>query len=258
MPNQKPESFPFNPYKHQHHFVRHIITTLILVIITFVGGLYFAGVGIFSPFTGDVFVIQEGVSVKKVAPKKGSYEEGYQAALDFAKKRMAEEGVIEGYGEEGEAVPLNFLRATVKSISGQNVTIEFKASELDIFLEGMATKTVVVSGTIIEHRTDKPEEQIAKEYEIFEKAYQELEARFAENPEAEVEFEELQEPLTYTVVNLSAGDLMAGDVLTIRTDSDIRTTDSFEASFVRLVSRLVEDLTPEQSNEDIGSAFIAE
>jgi len=251
MANQKPKSCPFNPYKHKGHFARHLVTTIILVIITFLAGLYLAGTGAFSPF-GQVSIAPGAEQPAKKAVKKGSYEQGYQEALDFARQRLTEEGMIEGF--EG---PLTFLRATVKSVSGQNVVIEFKASELDLFQEGMATKTVVVPADLfIEQQADKPEEQIAKEYEAFEKAYQEYEASLAENPELEEEGPE--EPMTYTVVNLSAGDLKAGDVLTIRTDSDIRTNDSFEASFIRLASRLVEEPTEEELPEELPEEESAE
>ena len=158
MANQKLKSYPFNPYKKQSHFVRHLITVFLLVILAFAGGLYFAGVGIFSPFGGGVGEssnllsqggkIGDSVLGKKV--KKGSYEEGYQAALEFARKRLAEEDLFI------TEVELNRLRATVKSVSGNNVVVEFEASVLDVFREGMATKTVMVSGeNVIEKRIQK-------------------------------------------------------------------------------------------------------
>ncbi len=83
MSNGKMASPPFNPYEHPHHFVRHVITTLLLVSLAFVGGLYFSGVGLFSPFDN------------MESSKKGSYEEGYQAAMDFAQERLSEEGVAD-------------------------------------------------------------------------------------------------------------------------------------------------------------------
>lgn len=229
---------PFNPYKHQHHFVRHVVTAIILVILSFIGGLYFAGAGLFSPFGGSVVDFDSsGSDLDVEGIKEASYEEGYQAAVDFARDRFVAEGLVEGKGE------INHLEAKVKSVSGQNIVVEFKASVLDLLQEGMSTKTVTVSDDVIELRTLKPEEQREKEYEEYEKAMNEG-------------LTGLEEPLDYTVQYIKVADLKEGDKLDIITDADIRTTDSFEAKAVELLKsdEILDENSPEPTGEEFRSS----
>ena len=150
MANQKSKSCPFNPYKHKGHFARHLVTTVILVIITFLAGLYMGETGILTFFT-RLGVTEPAAEVVE----KATYEQGYQEALDFARSKLYEKGEFE---------LTSSLTATVKSASGQNVVIEFDADMLDVFAEGMATKTVVVgSETQLYERVPKDEKQFVKE-----------------------------------------------------------------------------------------------
>lgn len=210
MANQKPKSCPFNPYRYKGHFVRHFVATVILVIITFLAGLYFAGTGTFPPFgqegvESSNFLYQGGEIGDSV--KKGSYETGYSEALDFARQKLAERGEFE---------PPRSLTAVVKSASGQNVVVEFNADLLDPFAEGMVTKTIVVGGeTKLYERVEKDEEQFKKEYAEFEKAMQAYEAALA-GAKTEEGLDEPREPQEYDEKALAVSDLLPGDRVRIR------------------------------------------
>ncbi len=188
----------------------HFKYTLLILIIAFLG--FAAGY-----FAGQAQVAQPAPSVQPVVSqpavktpvKKGSYEQGYEEALDFARRKLMEEGEFE---------PRNSLTATVKSVSGQNIVVEFDATLLDPFAEGMVTKTIAVGGdTQLYERLPKDEEEFKKEYEAFEKAIQDYETAFKANPEGEG-LEEPEEPQEYTVKTLTASDFMAGDRVRIRAD----------------------------------------
>ena len=256
MANQKRKSCPFNPYKHKGHFARHLVTTVILVIITFLAGLYLAGTGVFSPF-GQVSIAPGAEQPAKKAVKKGSYEQGYQEALDFARSKLYEKGKFK--------LPSS-LTATVKSASGQNVVIEFDADRLDPFAEGMATKTVVVgSETQLYERVPKDEEQLEKEYKEFEKAMKAFEVAYAANPDAEG-LQEPQEPQEYDVKTLAVSDLQPGDRVRVRVKIEETeegevispfASDFVEATEIRLLSRPEpepEEPTPTEIGEptDVG------
>lgn len=237
MANPNLQSCPFNPYKYKSHFIRHIFTTLFLIVITFAAGLYFAEAGLFAPFAqyGLISPSVTMIAEKSAAPVQNSYEEGYQAALAFARNRLFEEGIVAMDSE-----PLHFLQATVQSVDGQNVAMQMKASELDIFQEGMANKTVrVPAGLLVEEQIPRDEEEIAANYMAFEKAYQEYEAALAENPDTVLEIP--MEPLPYTVQTFPIADLKPGDTLTVRTEADARTADAFDAVYLRLTSRMFEE-----------------
>lgn len=212
MADQQKPSPPFNPYKHPRHFVRHIITSVLLVVIVFVSGLFFAGTGLFSPFSDEGAIVQKECKECPVVPtlevggKQGSYEEGYQAALGFARQRLYDEGVVK---DEGKVYDLS---ATIKSISGQEITVEFEASDLDIFQKGMATKIAIIADdTIVEKYVRKSAEQIKKEEK------------------------ETEKPEEYDVQIIKVGDLKVGDNVRIRSDVDIRADDSFEVRSMELL-----------------------
>ena len=206
MANQKPKACPFNPYKHKGHFARHLVTTVFLVVITFLAGLYLAGTGTFSPF-GTIVVMEKTNGVTQTIVKKGSYETGYNEALDFARQKLAEKGEFE--------LPTN-LTVVVKSASGQNVVVEFDASLLDPFAEGMATRTIVVGGeTNLYERVQKDEEQFKKEYAEYEKAMKVYETALA-GAKSEEGLEEPNEPREYEEKVLVVSDLLPGDRVRIR------------------------------------------
>ncbi len=187
------------------HF-KYTLFILLLAFLTFLLGLYLAGTGAFSPF--GITVITEKINgVTQTVVKKGSYEIGYNEALDFARQKLSERGEFE---------PPRSLTATVKSASGQNVVVEFRADILDPFAEGMATRTIVVGDeTQLYERVGKDEEQFKKEYEEFEKAREEFEAAYAANPDAEG-LQEPQEPQEYEVKTLAVSDLQPGDRVRVR------------------------------------------
>ncbi|MBU1017807.1 hypothetical protein KKA33_02140 [Patescibacteria group bacterium] len=189
------------------HF-KFTLFILLIVFLSFLFGLYLAGSGTFSPF-GTTVVMEKTNGVTQTIVKKDSYETGYNEALDFARQKLADKGEFE---------PIGSVTATVKSTSGQNIVIEFDASLLDPFVEGMATKTIVVGDdTQLYERVAKDEAQLEKEYADYEKAMQAFETALKVNPEKE-DLDGPQEPQEYTVKTLAVGDFMAGDRVRIRAD----------------------------------------
>ena len=202
------------------HF-KYTLITLLLAFFAFSLGLYLAGIGAFSPF-GTTVVTEKTNGVIQTVVQKGSYEKGYNEALDFARQKLVDEGIID------ETV--DRLYATVKSINGQNIIVEFGASDLDLLQEGMATRTITVAGdTVIEQHIIKPEGQFQKEYDEYEKVRQEYEDHYAQNPD-DPGMQEPDEPLEYTIKILQLSDLKAGYRINILTEMNIRTNDAFEAT----------------------------
>lgn len=202
------------------HF-KSFLSTLIIAIIVFLGGLYLGETGMLKLFT-------QLETIKPVAEEKGTYEQGYQEALDFARQKLM---------ERGEFMTPGSLAATIKSVSGQNVTIEFETSVLDIFADGMATKTVIVGDdTVIEQHIPRLEEEFEKEYLAFEKAREEYEVRYVANPD-DPNLQEPQEPQEYTVKTLTVSDLQAGDRIFVRAEEGAFVNDTFEATYIRLEYR---------------------
>ena len=226
MAKSEPTPTPITPNESQGSLVPQIVLTLILSAILFAAGLYFAGAGLFSPFAKESAVTQGESVLDTGIIKKGSYDEGYQAGLDFAKRQLAKEGFLEGYENDGITLPLNSIQAKIKSIDGDRVVIEFDASLLDIFQEGSVTKVMVVPEEVsIEKQVSKTDEEMKKEYEEFKKTN----SKPNDNSASDIP----DEPLEYTVVKLKLSDLKEGDVLRIRTKDDIRTKDPFEAESVQ-------------------------
>ncbi|MBN2095787.1 hypothetical protein JW752_00095 [Candidatus Peregrinibacteria bacterium] len=223
------------------HF-KYTLLVFFIAFLTFVAGYYVGQAGLVktTPSSSQPTVSQPTVNVPA---KKGSYEQGYQEALDFARQKLAEEGAFE---------PPRNLTAVVKTASGQNVVVEFNASLLDPFAEGMATKTIVVSGeTKLFERVEKDEEQYKKEYAEYEKAMQAYETALA-GAKTEEGLEEPREPQEYEEKVLAVSDLLPGDrvrviakVIEMEATEDGKeapmvspfASDKVEAAEVRLYSR---------------------
>jgi len=188
------------------HF-KYTLFTLFIAFFTFAAGYYVGQTGVAQPASsGQPSISQPPVSVPD---KKGSYEQGYQEALDFARQKLMEGGEFE---------PVNSVIATVKSINGQNIVVEFDATLLDPFADGMATKTIVAGGdTQLYERTVKDEAQFEKEYEAFEKAVDAYRTALEANPDAE-DLEAPKEPQEYTMKMLVASDFMEGDRVQVLAD----------------------------------------
>ena len=159
---------------------------------------------------------------------KGTYEEGYQAGLVFAKKKLAEQNPLTDR-------PVNEIQgATVKSITGQNITVEFKASMLDFFKDGLAAKTISVSDkTLFERHIPKDSGAYSEELRQYSKTfdnYQKTVGKTLQAPSAD----EPTPPLPYTFEKISLADLKPGETVSVRTSDDLRTADSVVADAVFL------------------------
>lgn len=216
--------------------IRTVVIAILIALISFFAGDFAGETGALGLFGGHSAVappdnaVIPSKSVKKEVPKKGSYEEGYAAGLDFARVRLSEVGLLPS---EDRAVN-NLRSATVISVSGNKVVVEYDSAELDILSEGMIQKTVTVpADVIIEYREPRPEEEVQKEFEEFEKKQQELRAKIEIGEEIPEE-DKIDPPVPYKIVELKPSDLNTGDILRVRSDEDVRSSDSFTAVEVRV------------------------
>jgi len=211
------------------------VAIIISLILGFLGGLYFGETGRLSLFTGPSVSLIGQSGTQKTVVKKGSYEEGYQVALDFARKKLQGRGGL--LSMPGGIQYLN--NAKVKSISGSDIVVEFDASKLDIFQEGMVTKTVKIPDTVtITQQIPKSADELKKENDEYQKKLSELQKSSETNKTQGALTPPLSIiPLTpYTTKEIKISDLKEGDVLRIQTTTDISKTDTLEASSVILVN----------------------
>jgi len=209
-----------------------LLIKILILIIGFLGGLYLGETGKLSLFTGPSVSLIGQSGTQKTVVKNGSYEEGYQVALDFARNKLQNRGCSPILGPDG----LHFLyNAKVKSISGSDIVVEFDASQLDIFQEGLITKTVKVPDPFfINQRIPKPSDELKKEYDEYQKKMAEIQ----KNPEIAKTQMPLTPPMPFTIKELNVKDLKEGDILDIQTKDDIAKTDTFEPSSIVLINIL--------------------
>ncbi len=232
-----------------------IIVAIVVALLAFTGGLYFGETNVFSFFNNNN--VSQVVNVKHVDKKvdekvkKGSYEDGYNAGLALARKKL---GVPE------DRVVQQLSNVVVKSISGNDIVVEFNASVLDIFADGKVTRTVKLSDeSSIERHESKSMDEVKKEYEEFEKKMKALQKRSENGEGVDDEMHEFAFPTSYTVKKMKIGELKVGDVVTVASEADISKSDVFEAKTVVLnVSHSVPvDVAPVDSvevSEDVVSA----
>jgi len=207
-----------------------IIVAIVVALLAFTGGLYLGESNTFSFFSDGS--ISQVVNVKHVNKKvddkvkKGSYEDGYNAGLDLARKKL---GVPE------DRVVQQLSNAVVKSINGNDIVVEFNASILDVFADGKATKNVKLSdGTSVEKHEKKNMDVIEKEYEEFNKKMKVLQKRSENGEDVNDEMSELVFPTSYTVKKMEISELRVGDVVTVVSEADISKSDTFEAKSIVL------------------------
>ena len=209
------------------------VAIIISLILGFLGGLYFGETGRLSLFTGPSVSLIGQSGTQKTVVKKGSYEEGYQVALDFARKKLQGRGGL--LSMPGGIQYLN--NAKVKSISGSDIVVEFDASKLDIFQEGMVTKTVKIPETVtITQQIPKTADEMNKEREEYQKKIAELQKKSVTGATSEISVPPIMPPTPFTIKEIKISDLKEGDILNIRSNTDISKTDAFEASSVTLVN----------------------
>ena len=213
-----------------------ILLSILLLIIGAAAGFYLGG----TISSSD----QSVQNPDKSAVKKGSYEDGYQTALDFARKKVEEKGMFFPAGKM-----LGIQSATVKSVSGKNIVVEFDASLLDFFAEGKLTKTVTVPDNVsIQQNVPKPVEDYQKEEDAFREKISEMNAKIAAGDTSEIA--NVQPPTPYTIKKLGIKDLKPGDVISVTTSADISKSDTFEAISV-ILAYIPEDM--KNLNENMGN-----
>jgi hypothetical protein len=231
----KKESPAINPTRCHAFFARHVITTLFLVLISFSAGLYFAKIGLFSPVQ---FTEEEVVATKTVEPvienEKKTYDEGYQEALAMAYRRIAEDGFASPLDE-----PVKSLRGRIKSIDGSKLVLEYNKKDLFYFEEGMGERTVVITkDTLIQKGESVP---AAEGFDAFYQEYLSglgvgqkpaptdiLRTLYLENSPKLVPSE------SEGGGKMGLSDLKSGDFVTVRTTSDVKKADSFDAVSIYL------------------------
>jgi hypothetical protein len=156
-----------------------------------------------------------------------TYQQGVNEVKNVVEKRLEEAGII-----PQSVVHIN--NATIKSINGQNLVVEFDAATIDFLQEGKVIKTVVASdGTTVEQRIPKSQEEIDKLISDFQKKSQEVQKNTKNGQEAEI----VQPPLPYIVKNLKLSDLKVGNIISIESKTDVRKTDTIEAVSIQLLSQ---------------------
>jgi len=222
---------PFIPHENNAHFVRHLVTTLVLAIVAFLAGAYFVQLGLIPFFANEIPGTQTdsiciGSEASQLASKK-AYDEGYKVAMDFARDRVSKLGHL--------LFNPHFLAATIKSIEGNKITVEFASSLLDLFGDGMTERTLIVNeDATIEKIEEKPEEQYAKEsltYDKALKAYQEL------APKAAIGQHRPLMPSKVIIKKLSINDLKVGDTIDFSIEGSIQEDVPIEASTITPVPK---------------------
>ena len=231
--------------KNSPQSIKLAVAIIISLIIGFLGGLYFGETGRLSLFTGPSVSLTGQAGAQKTEVKKGSYEEGYQAALDFARKKLQGRG-----GLMSMPVVVQYLnQVKVKSISGSDIVVEFDASQLDIFKEGLVTKTVKIPDTVtITQQIPKSADEQKKEFEEYQKKIAELQKKPVTGATSGISVLPIMPPTLFTIKEIKISDLKEGDILNIRTNTDISKTDTFEASSVTLINLPV---TPKIENAPV-------
>ena len=217
------------------HF-KCILLSMLALTVGFFAGFYIGCKG--SPQVSNQFTINQPIA-QTTELKKGSYEDGYQSALEFARKKLAEKGMFGLFSKQGSTM---LPRVEVKSVSGNTVTVEFDSSLFDIFSEGKITKTITIPDTVkIEKRTQKDPDEFQKAFDEYRKQQDE----FRNNAKTPEDMKNLpQPPMSYTVENVNISDLNAGDLLNIFCQSDPAKPDTLIAQSVEFINdqNLINDI----------------
>jgi hypothetical protein len=208
-----------------------MLLSILFLVIAFFAGLYIGGQNNPPSSVNPPVAANTQASDQKAAVQKGSYEDGYQAALDFARKKLSDRGML---GLSSKAGRNMLYDVPVKSVNGNQITVEFDSSKLDILSEGTVTKTITVPDTVkIEKRTPKDPAEVQKAFDEF-RVKQEA---FRKSMDAGSQIKDFpQPPATYTSENVNLPDLKAGDILNIAYEADAAKPDTLNAVSVELVN----------------------
>jgi len=175
---------------------------------------------------------QGGAFIKTIPSNQsetGSCEENADYTLDIVRRRLIEPPPL------AIDKPANEIHgATLKSVEGQKIIVEFSASVLDPDKKGLMSRIVTVSEkTILLRQWQKDSETFDAEL----KAFAEGNKPFFSQGESSIRTAKLDGlglPSPYMEGKISLGDLKTGDLVTIHTVSDIRKDKTFAADSIYL------------------------
>jgi len=200
--------------KEVHAKIKHTSILVIFVILSFFLGRY-------------SYYLESGSLPADLMLEPGkTYQQGLNEAMNTVEKRLESKGIIP------QSV-MHISNVTIKSITDQNLIIEFDAAAIDLLKEGKITKTVLVpAGMTIEQRIPKSQEEMEKMFTDFQKKADEIQNKINNGQNAEM----IAPPLPYTVKILKLSDLKVGDVVSIESKTDVRKSDTIEAVSIQLIS----------------------
>jgi hypothetical protein len=213
---------------------------LFLILVLSVGGAL--GLGMFlGRQEGDLKSLPPSVSScppcatqNEASTKDKDYQEGYKSALEFARQKVAD--IIPGM--EGGAHVLN---GHIKSIQSSSVTVTLDSIQIDIFSEGAVDKVFMVTpDTLIEKSNDKLIGLQQKEIENptvpsqISKATESQTAPPTIHNRPPTNTIPPQEP-PHVIKKISVGNLKVGDLVELKTESDLNSPDPLVAASIRLV-----------------------
>ncbi len=221
---------------------RLIKTPPFLILVLCVGGALGSGLflGRQSENSNDLSTSLNScppcLALNTAGAKVDCYQEGYKSALDFARQKV--NSIIPG--AEGD---VHVLSGYLKSVQDNGFVVTLDASQIDFFSEGSLDKIFVTnSNTLIEQSSDElirqrqvvleapiPPSQIIKKSED-QTVSQPTNNLLPTNPTP-------PPAPSLTINKISIKDLKAGDMVDIKTESDINSPDPLVAISVRLILR---------------------
>ena len=201
------------------------LLSLLILIITFVVGFYMGQADNFEPLGGSIG--------SPLAQQKDAYNTGYQKALEFARKKIENNSQSLVYPSRSAG---NFISsAKVVSVSGNKIIVQFDASQIDIFGEGLTTQTVVIPENVkIEKRTYKSQEEIQKILDDYRQKEDDYRKALDEgkNPVYIP-----KTPVTYTSEIVAISDLKSDDLLNVFYEIDSSDPNVFLANSAEMLSK---------------------
>lgn len=189
-------------------------TFLLFFVFTLLG--FFGGYYLGNHLPQSTLLIGQGNQTIGASIAQGSYKEGYQAAMSFARKRLMERGLM-----PSDTIPITTFNATVQSIAEGELMVDHDPSAYDVLAETMITQKVVIqTETQLIEQVPKSSAEAEKELTAFNKALQMYVEKLNRDPENAGA--PPQDPQSYTIKDLNLSDLKAGDLVQIYSAGDIR------------------------------------
>lgn len=191
------------------------------------------------------------------APGGRGYEEGFEAAKAEIRIQLEETGLIipaEDLAAQ-EAAPVHSISATITAISADTLTVEGILPTFDPFtIPESKTFTVrITDDTEMTKQTEKDLQTLDAEFNAFSDALNAFDTAFAEagdDPDAVANLTPPEPPDPFSTETLKLSELAVGDNVIITSESDLKTSSTFDASSVAIFDSNVdlpdEPLPPEE------------